>query len=828
MSLFKTTLWAASLALILAPLSSFAAGVYKDDFKRADSKELGQNWSGAFLTPELSIRSNTAVPEKAGTAGAAYCNLAKADHSPKATVVVEFRATHLLENVGKPALWLGINYDGAGSRETTDFILIQGNVGAKFWVDGAWRDTTPLSKALVLGSWYRMTLEQDGAEFSATVSELDGTVLQHNTYTSSAKSSSTGYAYVFQGAAPGPGVSSTAFDNFSLETVPNPQNSLSRIEPLDINKRGQIILVSEDKPRAGIILSDNATTKQMDAATRLQDYIDRMTGVWLPIGTLSEAKDISTRILVGPQAAKTVGIDIPQTYPGGERVIVKTVGSDIVIAGNDAGAYMNTRYAVDQFLEDLGCGWFGPNSHWIVVPELKDIAVGKLDINTSPVFKIRSAFLWQYNIVHGRGIPDFDLDIWGMVGVVLHATHNYNKIFPSKEYSATHPEYYALVGGKRVPDSAQLCFSNPEVVAITVETARKHFDNDPNQVMFSLSCNDCGGFCECENCRKLGKRPSEQTLWFTNRVVTELRKTHPDKCVIFIGYWFTHVAPSHGKALPGVIIMPVNGSCKAHGLSNKSCPSKQMWIDNFKKWKATGAELSIYEWYLPSLGGWKNIPWILGDASLRDLRFYRDNGVEGLFYEGHSDETIEDAPLRWPLIYIVAKGMWNPDLTATQILEPACTKLFGKAAKPMLDFYLECADAIEKTPLHAGNWGLPNPRGVYTAKVMAKLNGFLTEAMQKAEGGPAEMTQRIKDTMDCWEKAEKTINAFDPVAIYEVRTPAGIWYSVKEEVDAQYLSELVGIDQVYLVEEDGSSRKLRKDEKLKLDSAKPITVNAGY
>ena len=30
--------------------------------------------------------------------------------------------------------------------------------------------------------------------------------------------------------------------------------------------------------------------------------------------------------------------------------------------------------------------------------------------------------------------------------------------------------------------------------------------------------------------------------------------------------------------------------------------------------------MSIYEWYLPSHGGWKHIPRIPGDASLRDQR----------------------------------------------------------------------------------------------------------------------------------------------------------------------------------------------------------------
>ena len=45
---------------------------------------------------------------------------------------------------------------------------------------------------------------------------------------------------------------------------------------------------------------------------------------------------------------------------------------------------------------------------------------------------------------------------------------------PPQKYFDTHPEYYSLVNGERKP--RQLCFTNPDIVDITVAKIRELFD----------------------------------------------------------------------------------------------------------------------------------------------------------------------------------------------------------------------------------------------------------------------------------------------------------------------------------------------------------------
>ena len=209
------------LVLELAPCLSVGADVFTDDFDRTDSKGLGQNWVGAFSETPGDIVSKHAIPGDTAIACASHF-IRPANGSPLVIASVEFQACYLSENIGIPGLYLGINHQGgtAGNLATTDYILIQGVAGAKFWVDGDWRDTQPLSKALVAGDWYKMEIKQEGADFTATVTAADGTILQQNTYHSSVKTDSTGAVFIRYGGTSGTWNSSPAFDNFYLEIIP--------------------------------------------------------------------------------------------------------------------------------------------------------------------------------------------------------------------------------------------------------------------------------------------------------------------------------------------------------------------------------------------------------------------------------------------------------------------------------------------------------------------------------------------------------------------------------------------------------------------------------
>jgi hypothetical protein len=407
-------------------------------------------------------------------------------------------------------------------------------------------------------------------------------------------------------------------------------------------------------------------------------------------------------------------------------------------------------------------------------------------------------------------------------------------MFPPKDYFEKHPDFYSMVNGRRVAEGGQLNFGNPEVVTRAAKLVAESFQSQPDVwINYSLTANDWGGFDESPETIALGKTASEQSLAFANNVVTEARKTVPDAKVMFLAYWYTSKAPeSNIKAAPGVAVMLVNNTCKGHSLESPLDPAGAVWIKNFDRWAETGAELGVYDWYIPAFHDAiaADIPFIPGEAALQDLRLYQKRGVKYHFYESYNGEKVEAYPIRWPMYYIAAMGMENPDRSATDILRPACDKLFGSAGDAMLRFYLLIAEAYNTTKARGNNWTLPAANIVFSSEITAKLRETLKEAQNVTANADPAVRKRIADVARCWALAETIISGQKKTQKYEIVAEGlGSFFFDKHHIDVPTIRSLVGIAdnlQVGVVEKDGSVTPLNPDLPVKLDPDHPLTVRA--
>ncbi|NPV48459.1 MAG: DUF4838 domain-containing protein [Armatimonadetes bacterium] len=520
-------------------------------------------------------------------------------------------------------------------------------------------------------------------------------------------------------------------------------------EVLPTERDGDRLLLTKDgQPRASIIVAAQPSAKALRAARDLQEHVLKMSGATLPLRT-DDGHWTGTLLLVGPSSyLNRAGVEPPTGYPDNERVILRTVGDQIALVGNDEGVFCGTEFAVQMLLERLGCGWFGPDPLWQVVPRQPTVAVPPLNINHTPAFAVRSVWIGQ-----GKR--------WYLGGVPLRAGHALDQIIPPGQYFADHPEYFSLIGGKRTAEGDfQLCTSNPDVIRITIEKARADFDAHPEQVMYSLSNRDCGGFCECSECAKTGSNPGARMLTFANAVARGLRQTHPDKWVIFLAYWFTAAAPPEPmQAEPGVSVMVVGSGCHVHPATDALCEANVGWTENLRRWAATGAKMGIYEWYIPGCSHkpWRRLPWVAGETAVRDLQLWRSVGVEWVTYESQTAYEENPYPLRWPLFYVAAKHMWDASLSADEILTDACRKLYGPAASAMRRYYRELEHAMRNAPVHSGIWNLPSGEAIYTPEVCQRLRALLADAGEAAKQGDELVQQRVAAETAVWNLAEDTL-----------------------------------------------------------------------
>jgi len=575
---------------------------------------------------------------------------------------------------------------------------------------------------------------------------------------------------------------------------------------------GRILLTRDGEPRASIIVAASPTPKALRAARDLQEHVLLISGATLPLRT-DDADWTGTLVLVGPSRyMKRAGVQVPTGYPGNERVILRTVGDAIAVAGNDDGGFCGSEFAVQMLLERLGCGWFGPDALWQVVPRAATLAVPPLEVDHTPAFAARS--LWI-----GRDKR------WYLGGLPLSTGHAHSEILPPQEHFAQHPEYYALVGGKRTAEGEwQLCTSNADVIRLTTEKARAFFDADPEQVMFSLSNNDCGGFCECDECRATGANPGARMLCFANAVAGGLRRTHPDKWVIFLAYWYTAAAPPEPiRAEPGVAVMVVGSGCHVHPETDALCPTNTGWTENLRRWVASGALMGIYEWYIPGCThkAWRRLPWVAGETAARDLDLWHSLGVRWVTYESQTAYEETPYPLRWPLFYVAARRMWNAGLSADEILTDACAKLYGPAALPMRRYYRELEHTLRNTALHGGIWNLPPGDALYTEDVCSRLRANLVEATDAAREAGTTVQQRVAAEVAAWDLAERTLaelrSGTGPAAKHVVVN--GTQHAVETPtITGKFVRELGGIaaEEAVLVVVGDEERVVGDDEQVEV------------
>ena len=528
---------------------------------------------------------------------------------------------------------------------------------------------------------------------------------------------------------------------------------LLSVATASVARNSEFVLAEEGKPHAVIVVADEANQNTLDAATALQKVVSQMTGGQLPVRKAGEFHGEAAPVFVGiSPLARKAGVEVAQDREGEDRYVIRVNSKRMVLAGNDAGQYRGSTYAVYDLLQRLGCGWFGPDPVYHVIPHHPTLSVEPFRCDERPAFRHREIWMVKDRMLR---------DAWRLGGYRLRHGHALDRWVPPKLYAEKHPEYFG-------PDQRQPCLSNPEVLAIVVKDMRNELDRNPGVQSFSLCANDNKVFCECARCKAIGNI-SARLLNFVNGVARELAKSHPHRYLLtFYAYWLAHEPPKPiMKAEPGVCVMQVNEGDHMRPWDQPE-PAKYQSLErndnNFREvtefdgWQKTGAIMAIYEWWIPGCNRkeWKDIPWYSGETALRNLRYWKQHDVQFISYQS-GNENGNGFPIRWPLYYVGARGLWNPKLTARQIMTEACEKLYGPAAKPMLRFYEIIEKSVADAPptLRGFAWKLPGAESI----ILPFVEAAATAALEEAESTPtnADVKKRVAQERLMWENARTAL-----------------------------------------------------------------------
>jgi len=463
-----------------------------------------------------------------------------------------------------------------------------------------------------------------------------------------------------------------------------------------------------------VISAAEASPSERFAAEELATFLRQMTGAQFPVVT-DEKAGAGPHIFVGDSAAlRKVAPDLKLNDLGREGYVVETLGPHLILAG---GRMRGSMYAVYDLLEDhLGCRWFTRDCSRI--PRYDTLRIGRIHERKIPALEYREDFYaeafdgpWAVrNRMNGNShrIPPEHGDKVHYVGFV----HTFYALLPPEKYFAEHPEYYALVGGKRRATDAQLCLTNPEVVRLVTEEVRRWLRDAkarglPDDVIVSVSQNDCWGWCECPKCAAVAREEGSQSgpiLRFVNQVADGIKDEFPHAAIDTLAYSYSRKPPLKVKPRPNVIVRLCSiECCFSHPLD--ACPANKSFMDDLRGWQKICKRLYVWDYvtdFAHYIMPFPNLR-VLG----RNLRTFVAHNVKGVFEEGNYHGGGEFAELR---AYMLAKALWNPNYDMNRAMNEFLEAYYGPAA-PFIRKYIDLIhDAVERENIHVYIWTGPTEK----------------------------------------------------------------------------------------------------------------------
>jgi hypothetical protein len=333
------------------------------------------------------------------------------------------------------------------------------------------------------------------------------------------------------------------------------------------------------------------------------------------------------------------------------------------------------------------------------------------------------------NRVNGAAC-DLDASVGGKV-TYFPFVHSFDQLIPQALYK-DHPEFFPLINGQRKAGYVQRCLSNPELLKLAIAKVQEWMKDHPEAMIYSVSQNDCGDWCQCDACKALIEKygsVSGDYIWFVNQIAEAVEKDHPGKLIDTLAYQFTEAAPKDivPRKNVRVRLCPIS-VCEAHPYEECEFPATKNFMKALGAWGAITDTLYIWHYntnfanYLLPFPDFSEFP--------ADLKLYKKSGVKGVFFEGaYNTFGASDAELR---SYVMAKLLWDEKQDADALVTEWMQGVYGPAWKPMKAWFDLLHEKVRDPKQH---FGIYIPATIYymTGDTVAKGDQFFDEAQKLAK-----------------------------------------------------------------------------------------------
>lgn len=456
-----------------------------------------------------------------------------------------------------------------------------------------------------------------------------------------------------------------------------------------------------------ITVSDDATASEQYAAEEFQDGFNQATGLTLSLVTTQDnANTDSGQLAIAALPAL-----------GDEDIQITVEGGRVQIRG---GLPRGVLYAVYQFLEELVGIRFLTAEH-THIPDASTLKIPCGSYTYSPPFSFR----WSY---YRENSADPTFAAKRKVNTVTDAenlggktqqqliNHSFHALVPYGTYGESHPEYYALVEGKRDMNThgggPQLCVTHPEVIEVAAASAIQQLAERPEATNISVSQADTAAYCQCEVCETLNEAegtPMGSQLTFVNAVAERIAKAHPHVKVGTLAYWYTRKPPKTVKPRHNVQIQLCSiECCTLHAIDNPDCEQNQAFCQDTNEWGKICDDIWIWN-YNTNFRSY-DLPFPNLRSIAPNVRYFLRNNAKGVFMQANGNGlTGEFSDLR---NYLISHLIWNPHLDAETLLNEFVNLHYEAAAPPILEYVAFLHDNADAKGRHPRCFPTPEDIGL--------------------------------------------------------------------------------------------------------------------
>jgi len=464
-----------------------------------------------------------------------------------------------------------------------------------------------------------------------------------------------------------------------------------------------IQLAADGETDYRIVVADDPSVEVVAAAGELAGFLKQVTGAEFPVIKGSSARS-EHQIMVG-RSPVLDEIKLPVNWKalGPEGFVIRTVGRKLVIAGGPRRGTINGVYT---FLEDIiGCRWYTPK--FSVIPHKPTLTLPPLNVQMIPDFDMRWlernpeldwAARQRLNYFPHDKLIDLKNPKLAGSGHSVRSDHHTlvpDGLLPYAEFDK-HPEYFALVKGKRM-QKGQPCLTNPGLFDVIIRNAKTWIEHEVAPGRFiSISGGDFGNLCECPKCTAVRKKHgwSGGEMLFVNKVAAELEKDYPDLLVDTLAYSFTQSPPADMTMHKNVQIRycPIH-LCYHHAFDECDYNLKKRHpLSTLAGWIDIAPRVCVWYYALPPaqepLYPYPNI-----NCLSRNFKLMHNAGVKGLMIQNrwYTEQTGGLVELK---DYLYVKLLWNPDYDVQKGIEEFCRACYGAAA-PQIIAYVKLVNDTE-------------------------------------------------------------------------------------------------------------------------------------